>query len=742
MPRLNKSAIIRLMSRAGLVAIFAMAFFVISAGPALAANPNTPTKYDNVTADGSVNPTDIEFFCEFRSSAEVFCWRNAIANESNDLKEGEKSYWFDPQLSANAEHDVFRPDDGATTDAYGWLHFPNSASGDYSTVVVSTLPIAESKTITADQGVSDNDVGGQDNHDKAPEDSGICNIEMFAKGDKAISCDVGDDPIRSVSNITYKSGFDSYVEVKKCDKGGLGFVLCPIQEALIDVVKQLNEWLIELLDINTNSLNNQDLRDASQSLLNIANAFYAIIFLIIIFANGLSIGLDSYALKKMVPRLVAAIILSQFAFFITGAFIELGNVLGATISAFFLQLSSAAAAGTAGGAAAAATLTATAVAGALVVFVAITMIIIIIISILIVLAVLAIRLAGLYVLVLVAPLAFAAKVLPNTEKLFKTWSTNLVKLVMMYPIIMAITSGSAFIGTVMTSSSNAATIQIIGALVPFIGFLMVPKAFKWSGGLMAATGGKLASWGAKQGKSAAKDKWSKEGGLKDQIDKRSGGRIPTSLGPISSLGKKEALKRTGRAQARIKNEEESWTKGLNDGQLGDIARGNSKLAEPAKKVLKKKLSEEVDKQESRAAKGLLPDYKAINEKAAQLGYIPMPAADANGDRDYGSTVAAAPLVDASGADTDYGKVVRKINDARAAHAAGPGPTPPAGGPGTPPAPPAGPGRPPAGPGPTPPAGGPGTPPAPPAGPGRPPAGPAGPVLTVNHGAPMPGDSFE
>lgn len=584
-----------------LLVLFVSSFVLLGlANPANAANPNTPSKYDNVTADGSVNPTDIEFFCEFKSSAAVFCWRNAIINESNDLKEGEKTYWFDPELSKTAGHDVFRPDDGAKTSEYGWLHFPNSAAGDYSLVIVSTLPIAESQDIAKGIGVADDDVGGQSNHNKDPGDSDddnpICNIEMFAKGDKAISCDVGDDPIRSVSNITYKSGFDSYVEVKKCDKGGLGFVLCPIQDGLKDVITQLAEWVGNILDINTSGFLNDDLRNAAQQILNVANAIYAIIFLVVIFANGLSIGIDNYTLKKMVPRLVAAIILSQFSFWLTGAFIEFGNVLGRVIVQFFAGLTGVVA-GQQGGPALMASATAGLAAVSVVVLLMICLFLIVIIAILAVLAVLAIRWAALYVLILVAPLAFAAHVLPNTEKLWKLWWTNLLKLVMMYPIIMAIIMGSVFVGEVMKQDGNPTVIQIVGALLPFIGFLMVPKAFKWSGSLMAATGGKLNSWAAGKAKESAKD-----GNLaraKGKALQKTGGLVATKVPVLGGRVGGAMIKSGAGATAAAKSKDKDYFKNFSDEDLGKYlaaTKGKGRLGEVAKGDLDRRISEKAKDQ--------------------------------------------------------------------------------------------------------------------------------------------------
>lgn len=612
MPRFNIAVIIKFLTKTiGLALLLVGLISLVAPATVDAASTNVPTKYKSVSADGSANPLDNEFYCEFRSSAHVYCWRSASTDlNSTDGTEGEKSYWFDPDLSKSAGHDVFRPDDGAKTAEYGWMHFPNSASGDYSLAVVSTLPIASSKTIQASDGVADNDVD-TNNFKTDPDSTKICSLEMFKKGDKAVSCDVGDDPIRSVTSVTYKSGFSSFREVKKCDKGGLGFVLCPIQNMMVDVVSQLNEWMADLLSVNTLGFQNDTLKTASQNILNITNSIYALLFLVIIFANGLSIGLDSYALKKLVPRLVAAIILSQFAFFITGAFIELGNVLGRSVSQFFTSLIPATTerAGAAGG-------ISVAILGIGAVLLVISMLVIIIIALLVVLAVLAIRWAALYALILLAPLAFAAHVLPNTDKLWKAWWTNLVKLVLMFPIIMAITSGAAFLSAVMISKDSPAVIQVVGALLPFIGFLLIPKAFKWSGSLMAATGGKIAEYGTKKAKSSARE--GTQAKLTNKIgDKALSGasKVPVFGGALSnSRLATAAQKNIGQRQKRIESKE-----GLDSVDGKRLEKMAMQGHKGAKAEVGKKYTEELEKQESRAAKGLDVDATKLVKLRKVLG---------------------------------------------------------------------------------------------------------------------------
>ncbi len=510
----------------GQLALVSLLLFVVLLVPSTshAANSKVPSAYAAVDKDGGLSISGTEFFCDFASTAEVICKRSSTASElTADGTSKEMSYWFDPELSKKAGHDVFRPDGGTRQAEFGWLHFPRSAQGDYSLGQVST------SSLDGEGGVYDDDVN-TDKFKKDVGDTSTCSVRKFRNGKGTITCKIGGSKGgRSVTVTQYKTGYSNFTELKKCDKGGLGFFLCPIQNMFWDTIRLTTGWIGNILDVNTSNFQNTTIREASNNLLGVANAVYALVFLVIIFANGLSLNLDSYMLKKMVPRLVVAIILSQFAFFLTGAFIDFGNVLGRGVQAFFEQLAPVTNPG-------AGLFAVSAIAG-LGIMIALILSLFILIAILIALVVLMIRQAILYVLILVAPLAIAARVLPNTDKLFKMWLDNLIKLVLMYPIVVAIISGSAFLGSVMMGNKNSLAIQIMGVLLPFIGLALLPKAFKWSGNIMHATGGKLAGWGAggfKKGvvqplKGAAKDT------LNDQR-RLQGAKLAASDSKLAQLG--------------------------------------------------------------------------------------------------------------------------------------------------------------------------------------------------------------
>ena len=82
------------------------------------------------------------------------------------------------------------------------------------------------------------------------------------------------------------------------------------------------------------------------------------------------------------------------------------------------------------------------------------------------LIILAARQAIIIVLVFLAPLAFAANILPNTEKWFEKWKDLFTTMLVMYPLISLLFGGSQLIGTTIIASANGSfLIFLLGAVV-------------------------------------------------------------------------------------------------------------------------------------------------------------------------------------------------------------------------------------------------------------------------------------
>lgn len=258
------------------------------------------------------------------------------------------------------------------------------------------------------------------------------------------------------------------------------------------------------------------------NVVNIANIFYILIFIILIFASSIPfLNLDSYTIKKTLPKFIAAVILTQFSIQICGIIVDFFNLLGLAIPNVIFGLISGVSFPPGGGVAEVGAQVGTSVAlvagaGALVGVVAFAPVIIIILAIMALVAALTavfyimVRFFLLYVMIIISPLAFAAWVLPGTEKFFKQWWTNFIKLNAMFVTIMGLLSISILLSLIFRSlgSDGGNTVTtLLSGVIPIIALILVPKTLKWTTqGMNALAAGALNAVGGAGSKAAKSGK--------------------------------------------------------------------------------------------------------------------------------------------------------------------------------------------------------------------------------------------
>lgn len=284
----------------------------------------------------------------------------------------------------------------------------------------------------------------------------------------------------------------------------LSFVMCPVMNFMTSAITSVVEGLQTALT-NPDLTQSTQLADALRSMINIANSFYIIIFIVIIIGNFVAIpGMDNYTIKKTLPKLIAAIILTQFSLLICQAILDFGNVLAVTLPTTLLR--SFGINGTPPQA------FANAVTGSpnttppqpgvgnlgdlfesigqffMLLIVLLAGIIVGIIAFFY----LVMRYFFIVLLVLATPFAFAAWVLPNTEQFFKKWWNMFIKLSLMYLLVTLLFTGGAIFSLLLLSGnifgSNGGEnflSSLVGIFIPLVVLALVPKTLKVSGEIMA-----------------------------------------------------------------------------------------------------------------------------------------------------------------------------------------------------------------------------------------------------------------
>jgi len=323
-----------------------------------------------------------------------------------------------------------------------------------------------------------------------------------------------------------------------CPIEGLGWIVCPV----INGLSTLNDSMWSLVSslLTVNPLKQSDaIYNAWKAIRNIANVAFVIVFLIIIFSQLSSIGITNYGVKKMLPRLVIGAILVNVSFIIVQLAVDVSNILGKGVYEAIVSqapsivptwtglVTTLTTVGIGAGATVAGVAAADGVAAAL--WVVLPMVAMSALGILAALLTLLFRQAVIPVLAILAPLAFVAFLLPNTESLFKKWRSLLTSMLMLYVTAAFVFAGARFAAAVMFNENEwwaYLTALVVLALplfsLPFLAKQGGPMLSKVSGALsgLANKAGKPISGWVKPKQDLAREKYQATPASKFNIGKR------------------------------------------------------------------------------------------------------------------------------------------------------------------------------------------------------------------------------
>src|SRR3990167_201301 len=305
-------------------------------------------------------------------------------------------------------------------------------------------------------------------------------------------------------------GGDSSTKVS-CENnaGPLGWILCKLVDGLRDATEwMMNNVIVPWLRIDPLRDETRDSTFRTWSNFRIlANIALVIAMLVAVFGQALGGGMiDAYTAKKMMPRILIAAILINLSFYIVGLAVDATNIVARGITGLLLtpfnvggfttQIDWGGSV-TAGLGLAAAGGTLWALAGPGIAFLAVFVLLPALFAVLGVFATLIIRIVIMTFLIVVAPIAFALYVLPNTEQYFKKWWSLLVKTLLVYPIVMIIFAMSQVVSAIFTSQDDKGLSGIVAIVLAVLPLFLIPFAFKLSGGMIAAVSGSIQGLGKK-----------------------------------------------------------------------------------------------------------------------------------------------------------------------------------------------------------------------------------------------------
>lgn len=290
-------------------------------------------------------------------------------------------------------------------------------------------------------------------------------------------------------------------EETSCAIDGIGWLICPVVRLVARITDASYTVVSAMLTVQPLSTNSSsDTYKAWEVMRNIANICFVIAFLIIIYSQISGAGVGNYGIKKMLPRIIIAALLVNLSYWICAVAVDLSNILGTSIKGLVDGLNANLLDENAQqGNSVWSQLAAVVLVAGVALFVGLSaflpMVILAVMAVVTVLLVLTLRQGLIILLIVIAPLAFVAYLLPNTEDWFKKWMGLFKILLLMFPIIALIFAASSLAGTIIGNSANdidnegiKIAVQAMAAGVTIIPLFITPIVLKAAGGLLGKVG--------------------------------------------------------------------------------------------------------------------------------------------------------------------------------------------------------------------------------------------------------------
>lgn len=299
--------------------------------------------------------------------------------------------------------------------------------------------------------------------------------------------------------------------------GGLGWIICPISDMLaagMDWIYNMLEGFLVTQPIYTTQ--DSTLYQAWSIIRNIANVVFVISFIIIIYSQLTSLGIGNYGIKKLLPRLILAAILVNISYYIAAFAVDVSNIIGTAIHDLMLSLRYQAFNNTTGQTidtsiynwssivgiimSGGTILGATAVGASIAIFntggsiaamiyLVLPLLLGLFLTVLVILLILAARQAIIVCLVIIAPLAFVAYLLPGTDKWFDRWKDLFLTMLFFFPAFSLIFSGAQLAGSLIIQNASSLNMIILGLAVQVAPLVVTPLLLKLSGRVLGAIAG-------------------------------------------------------------------------------------------------------------------------------------------------------------------------------------------------------------------------------------------------------------
>ena len=327
---------------------------------------------------------------------------------------------------------------------------------------------------------------------------------------------------------------------KDCRNSGagnsLGWILCPILELMGDAAESFYNNIVEpALQVRT-YLFTSDVQSESSipytawaTFRDIANMIFAVALLFVIFSQLTGLGIDNYGIKRILPKLIIAVILINLSYLICIICVDLSNILGNGLQSMFNSFgnglsvehirirdaynarqgvnyftistaSNLAVIGLIGGLAFMTGSIWIAAFGPMILLTLIFTAIAIIIALVFLFFFLSVRQGAIILLVVTSPVAMVCYFLPNTKSLYDKWMKLFRALLLVYPIAGLLVGGGNYVSKLMLAAGGAEEgffLAITAMIMGIVPIFLIPSVLKNAINMLPMFGQMFSGWEGK-----------------------------------------------------------------------------------------------------------------------------------------------------------------------------------------------------------------------------------------------------
>ena len=276
--------------------------------------------------------------------------------------------------------------------------------------------------------------------------------------------------------------------------GAVGWLVCPVTGKIAEGVDALYGKLEDFLIVEPISMEDgSPVYEIWKYCLMVTNIVFIIFLLVVIYSQITGMGISNYGVKKALPKLIVTAVMVNMSFLICSLAVDLSNTIGNGLNGLFYSIEQAAAEsstanitmskayGSVAGGAALAVGAGVVLFDPAVIWMLIPVAFGAIVAVATGLFMMALRQALVVLLIMIAPLAFVAYMLPNTESLFKRWKQLFIKMLTFYPLFSLLFGASSLAGFAIIMSAQTGFGILLGLAVQIFPLFFSVSLMKMSG---------------------------------------------------------------------------------------------------------------------------------------------------------------------------------------------------------------------------------------------------------------------